>query len=275
MRYFFIIFCLLSSSVYALFVGNPANPALFTRSVFFSNNETTTNYMHPDENSSSKSIWSIRGGIFYDRVYSEHLTVASPKTELDVLEENQIKLSTFNGLVAFNFYNRVDIYGFGGIAKLYDDVLFAHSKPCGGVGASIFIYQWNNWFLGIDGKYFLTKQESDSIRNGRDILTFVNEYHYSYQEGQVSLGLSYKMKGFIPYLAATYLKVTSKPEKNVWQARYEDSTQVEFEVPETTNKCNWGLIAGCSIFAGNQMSLSLETRFFDQYSYHLSGTFRF
>ena len=254
---FAFCFCL---DIFAIHVKNPADPTYFQQGLFYKINK--------------KPAWGIKTCCFYDKIYKgryedEYKTIGSNPAD--------IELSTIGGAIYFNMRNRLDVVGLVGYSQMkLDKMFYTHRCPSWGGGASLLLLQAHHIYLTLDGKYFRTDQKSDYFLCDEQVAQIIGDLELQYEEIQIALTLGYKIEFLIPYIGMTYLHSTidPNPPSGILQIPGTEYL-VDYQTSKATSRRNWGMLVGCSLVDHKMMSLTLESRFFDQNAYHVSGTFRF
>ncbi|MBN1915317.1 MAG: hypothetical protein JW769_05460 [Parachlamydiales bacterium] len=253
-RIFFVLFPVVT---YAVYVGNPIQPSVYSDGIFC-----------------SKGNWSLRGGFLHETIYRGRY-----EDKFDPVNNNSLntKLQADTGLIFLNYHQRIDLYAMIGGSKLeVDDTIFTERNVsyCGGLKAVLF--DFSNFRFGVDGKYFRSKNRTDYLLIDKEIYTIITkDYSYVYSEWQGSLGVSYLMLPFIPYGGLTYLYSEITPEPQVGLLQTPSGSIEKFQDSVSRTKRNWGMMLGISFINKEKIGLNIETRFFDQNSVGISGEIKF
>jgi hypothetical protein len=261
LREFFVSLALLSfSSGWATLVGNPAQPALLEKSII----------------RSTPSWWSFRVGYFDDWIYREHFHDEF-KPKVGKRSQTFVQLSTYSALLTLNFIDRVDLYGLVGSARMQiDDDVFTKRALSWGIGIKCVLYKLGNFFLGADGKYFVTHQKPQYLVFEDLPYNIYRNFELTYQEIEGAVGLSYLAWIFAPYINATYIltKILPHPEKFlVYIPDTGDLTDMDASPSESRKK--WGMALGLTLTDSQKASLSLEWRTFNQDAINVNAEIRF
>lgn len=244
-------------------VGNPANPALFKKSLFFPN---------------FKKV-SLRTAYFYDNIYKSHFEEDS-LTKRPNTEDSSLKITSQGGIITFNFLKSCDIYTKLGIAKMSIEQQFASQDELAwGVGAKCILYKKKNFFWGLDFQYFHTTSSCEYLNypspglSKEIIAKLKNPLVFVYDEYQLATALSYRWKPLVPYLGATYLFSSVRP-LTPFGTVYIGDQQNTYHAHSNKGKKNWGLFLGVTLFT-YKIALTVESRMFDQNSVAFIGDLRF
>lgn len=256
-----LISLFLFSNLHAFLVGNPASPGLYSTGLF-----------------SKNKVLYLRCGYFNDNIYRGEYKEDSilPNSPLNIL-----KLRSQGALITVNVKQRWDIYTLVGGSKMnFDNQVHTKDHLCWCLGTKILLYKINNFDLSVDGKYFQTKQDVERFIIEDKVFSVVTEnFGFDIEQYQASLGLSYKIKMFVPYVGATYLYSTIKPYPTgrgliQYPYPYEDMID-EFKTNDTINSHKWGFVGGVTIISNNMVSVNVETRLIDQEAVNVSAEIRF
>lgn len=201
---------------HALPVGNPAEPMLFTNHLWFPSRDFC------DPCQTWRDFFNVRLGFYGNYALNRRLEV--PRSD-GVLKEKRASVYTDAGELILNICNRVDLFGtlgvttFGllensgnlGMANVYYSPTLSYS---GGVRATL--WRCKCFYLGVEGEYFYTKPELDSLslwnRGNTFYFTSPTDRNETYGEWQVALAASYQFIdcanfGLIPYAAVQFAGV--------------------------------------------------------------------
>jgi len=258
--YFFLFIIYNCFEISAIHVKNPADPSLFQQGLFYKIKK--------------KPSWGIKSCIFYDKIYKGRY-----EDEFKTIDSTpaNIEMSTIGGEIYFNMRNRLDISGIVGYSQMkLDKMYYTHRRPAWGIGTSLLLLKTHGIYFTIDGKYFYTNQRSDYFISNGQIAPIIGDFELQYEEIQGALTLGYKIEFLIPYFGMTYLYSTIDPNPNTGILQIPGTEfLVDFHTSKAVTKRNWGMLLGCSLIDNKMISLTVESRFFDQNAYHISGTFRF
>lgn len=272
MKHFFkfLIGCVVGvACVEALPQGNPTEPNGMEEGLFFC----------------KENFFALKGGYIGDVSWN-----ASYKTE-DVMKTaeksrdrpNQFK-STHSlcksylhlGTLAINILNQVEGYGFMGTmqGRFSHVPLSDHNKrkyktpyhPAYGGGVRLIGFYWKRATLGFDGKYLFANLPIRSVRfRNRSVAL---DGMWEVRRWQVAGALSYQIDYFVPYLGARYSAIDDKIRK-VRKA------ELTFDGFKIKNRRRFGGTAGVGFFPGDDYSINVEWRFYDEEAFSASFTLKF
>lgn len=253
------IFVLSFSSLSALLVGNPAQPALLGKGLWL------------------RSSWcSFRVGYMGDWVYQQRF---EDEFKLEGIDHTRthLQLSTYAGMATLNFTNRLDLYGIVGSSRMQiDEEIYTKRALSWAVGAKLVFLKHRNFFLGTDIKYFETNQKPKYFVVDGLPYNIVSDYRLKYKEIQAALGMSYRAWIFAPYINATYILTHINPDPAVVLVRLPDMNEiVDVESKSIIGKKHWGMAIGLTLLDCSKASLSVEWRAFNQNSIDVNGELRF
>lgn len=248
---------------WALPVGNPADPSIYSKGVWSSSD-------------SCESSWAnhlaLRAGYYGDFVFNGHVKRTNHTGQIE-----QLQMNTNAGLLSVNIVNRVDLFGLIGAThaeavshSVHGDYRFEleyDTHYSWGVGARAVLWKWSHATLGLEGQYFAY---SPSIMRYEQIGTdseYPDAYaHARFYEWQVGLGLSYRICNFVPYIAieGSYLSINNK------QSTVLGVTLNNFESAKYI-----GYAVGVTLVDDDKATLTVEGRFADQLACCVNGQFRF
>lgn len=251
------IFLLLLSQGMAMGIGNPAEPALLDKGIFFKN-----------------STISFRIGYLNDWVYRQRF-----QEEFFISEKTRTKnqLSTYAGIATLNFIKRLDLYTFLGSSLMQvDQQIFSKREFSWCVGGKLVFLKHKNFFLGIDAKYFETDQKPQYFVIQDLPYNILNQYTSKCYDLQAALGMSYRVSCFLPYVNATYIYSHISAEPPIVLIRFPDIKDVgDVEIPSLTSRKRWGMAVGFSLIDLSKAVLALEWRCINQNGINLNGEIRF
>jgi hypothetical protein len=256
MKYFFFLFCIFRLN--AVFVGNPLNPNLYQDGII----------------SCGCRAFSMRLGYIQECIYKgkyedEFKTIESTNSDNS--------LSTYGGILTFNFLNRLDVYGMLGNSRLIiDEVIFDKRRISWAAGAKALIYKKCNLALGIDIKHFETKSKPNFFVLEGMPAPLLTDFKLEYEETQGAVCIAYISNFLSPYIGATYLfsRITPIPNSGALNLQNFDMI-VDFEIKKATNRKRWGMVIGATLLNCQTITLNLESRIFDQNSINITSEVRF
>jgi hypothetical protein len=256
-RFIFLIFI---SPLSAMLVGNLAEPALFDSGIFW-----------------KKPGWvSFRAGYLDDWVYRQTFKDEFPLDGEEV-QQTFMKLSTYAGLLTFNFKKRLDIYGLVGSSRLQIDKEIFTKRALGwGVGAKVVLLKSGNFYFGADLKYFQTYQKPKYFVVESLPYNIVSYYRLKYSEYAAALGFSYKAWIFAPYLNATYIKTCLDPDPPGVLVRLPDvNEKATVPTKSVVGQHKWGMALGLTLVDSAKATLAFEWRTLNQNAIDVNGEIRF
>ncbi|MCH9614565.1 MAG: hypothetical protein SP1CHLAM54_14740 [Chlamydiia bacterium] len=239
LRAFLIIF-FASIQLSALSTGNPSNPGMIDKTLFL------------DQDISAFA------GYQRDWVFDRRLKAVNgvANGEFDTFRTYQN-----NAILGLNFMQRFDLYSLLGTADAHAKVNRVELNGDAGfawmLGGTALVYQWVDFAIGVDGKFQRFKTHFDDGGKVR------------YDEWQMSVGGSYQISYFVPYLAMTYSNVTAY-FKRLPVGLFPNITNFEAK-----NRRKFGLGVGSSVTNGSYGSVNAEVRLIDEWALILSGRLAF
>ncbi len=221
------------------------------------------------------SCWSLRAGFRGDYVFDRHLSSGN----LNGFGVNTYSIFANEGVLTFNLWDRLDIYGLVGAASqsldlvATPDLVTQHSYQANystgtiwGVGARATILEFNlgccgTSYLGADVNYesIGTVSSSSLLVDGKPAAA-PSFGGVQYKEWQVSVQLGHKIAMLTPYIAAKW-----------------SNAHVNFgNVAGASNSGrHWGYAVGVALLDAGRMSVTAEARFVDESAMTITGEFRF
>ncbi len=252
-------FLLSFSSLSAMLVGNPAQPALFKYGL------VTNPY----------SV-SFRFGYLDDWVYKQRF---KDEFKLEGVTHTRtfMKLSTYAGLLTVNIKKRFDLYGIVGSSRMQiDEEIFTKRALGWGIGGRLVLFKKGNFYCGVDGSYFQTNQKPRYFVVEGLPFNIVSKFRLKYRETQGALGIAYRFGPFTPYINGTYLHTKIEPEPPVLLVRLPDISEiVDVESKSILGQKRWGMALGATLVGCEKISLSFEWRAFNQNALNINGELRF
>jgi len=246
-----LLFLLLPSALFALYLGSPAEPQMIDAGFFIAED----------------SAFSLKMGYEGDWVYNRKLKTM--KREIDRFE-----ILMNQGVMALGFLDRIEVYGSAGSfnaqfhnrshseAHEYD----THGSLTYGGGMRILLMQWKNTIFGVDGKgQFASPRFSWATVNG---VPFSENGKLHYREWQVGLALSHSVDIFTPYIGAKYTNVHATAQG----LKSGVHPHGHFKM---VNRDRFGLAVGCSLSSGRIFDLTLEARMIDEQAFTGAGNIKF
>jgi len=255
-----ILYCLTPLSTSAIYFGNPSQPAMQTEGIILG----------------ESNKFSFRIGYLSDTVYHQPYT-----DEFPLLGTNQIlsdmKLSTDGATLTLNFKNRLDMNVLIGQSQTkIDREVCTEPQFSWGIGSKYVLYTNNTIAVGIDFKYFQSKQNPAYFVSEGYAYKVLSDYTLFYREIEAAFGFSYLMNFLSPYIYATalYSKIQPSPLAVIIRLPFSNISVGTTSRSITTQEI-WGVAIGATISGGKSSSLTLEARFFNQNAVSVSGEIRF
>lgn len=278
--YLFLSILLMTMELYALPVGNPADPLLLKRGLLWER-ECDLCAMP------WYSALSFRAGFYGDYVYNKHMEVVEPHD--DVIENTQI--FTNAGFLTVNFCNRWDLFATLGATNLFietNGATFNIITTLGNTGVRCIIetttafswslgvrgalWKWGCATLGFEAQYFRTNPAIRLISSRSSQIRYVSDtLSAKYQEWQLGLGLSYRIRSLVPYVAVKW----NGTRVGFGNPTFSGGNFEGAQLYNLQNKDSWGYAVGATLIACDMMSLTVEGRFVEERAFYLNGQIRF
>lgn len=267
----------LHDTLLALPVGNPSEASMMSKGVVWSQDASGS-----DQNWGG--FFSIRAGYYGDFVFDRKTQVHQPVSHPG-LSETSVYVNA--GYLAFNFIDRIDLFGILGAAELCLDseALTLGSRFGGerinaqtttalswGIGTRVTIYEYKRLSLGIEAQYFSTRPDILYISQAATYTAHPPHMGMHYREWQVGLGLSYHIDlviPVVPYIAIDESSVTIQMDN----AKPGGAIDITLYDLESAN--NLGYALGVSLIDSERVSVTVEGRFANEKAFYANAQLRF
>jgi hypothetical protein len=251
-----ILFLSTAASLSALSMGNPAEPQIICDGFFISEDAS----------------YGAKVGYLGDRVADRKMKMSgNGHGRID-----NMALSFDQGVVAFNYLDRVEFYGSAGSMngelsnRPHSDnkrrQYQTHDGWTAGTGGRFLLAQWGKTVIGIDGKI---QWGSPGMKWAAVDGTSKNTGgHLKYREWQASFAVSYTADWLTPYLGVKYSNVRAKVT-DIPRAIYQHS---RFKM---INRDRFGIALGCTLSPGKKFDLFAEVQMIDEQALSFGGNLRF
>ncbi len=249
---------LFSPSLFALYMGNPAAPAIIEEGFFF-----------------CKENWlAVKAGYQRDWVFDRDMKAVSKISG----RMDDFEYLADQGVLTFNIIDRIELYGSAGAATFcasnrptsgVRNEYQTHDQFIWGIGLRGNFYDWKGLSFGIDGSYtraqptirWLTANGAPVNPRGGSKLVF--------QEWQIGLGAAYQIDIFIPYLGVKYSNAYGR-FKNLPSGFLPNGTHFK-----TKNRRKFGMVLGATLSNGNRFAATVEARLIDEQAITLAAEIKF
>lgn len=242
----------LSISLFALTNDNPAAPGMIENGIVF-----------------DKEGWfGLALAYEYDHVFNRRMkAVTATYPEL-----TKVAYNLNQGIILLNLLHRFEVYGSLGALEMdvsqevprYRRLNYSSSNDLAwGVGARALAYEWNNWSIGVDGKFLHAYPGIEHLDVNGTPTYLSRNAALDYREWQIGLGFAYTAPPIIPYIAADY-SYASMHGNLPGFTRY-----------RAQNRRKFGMAIGSAITGGSAAALNVEMRLIDELALSLSGRLQF
>lgn len=247
----------LSTTLFALPVGNPSDPALYSRGLY-----TCDRCLH------------IRLSYYGDFAYLKNMEeVIDGVRQGDAM---QMRLVTNAGKLTFDINNWIDFYLILGVANAAsirngffveeDDYFPSH---CWSVGGALTLWEHRCFAFGIEGQYFRMPGAYNSTLN---LLTgsytyFNRNNHATWTEWQGGVGASYIFHDIASFELVPYIGIKATGGKL--------SLGEAMGLPHFKTNLLWGYAVGMSAAMSKLCGLTAEGRWGDESALYISGQVSF
>ncbi len=251
-----LFFTTLMGSLPALYMGNPAEPQIIDQGFWIS----------------QEASFGVKAGYQGDRVADRKMRAnGGAHGRID-----NMTLSMDQGVLAFGYLDRVEIYGSAGSmnGELSNRPHFdnkrrqyqTHDGWTAGAGGRFLLAQWGKTVIGIDGKIQWGNPgmkwmavDGESKNTGG---------HLKYCEWQASFAMSYTADWLTPYLGVKYSNVHASVN-GIPNFIY---PHAQFKM---INRDRFGLAIGCTLSPCKKFDLFAEVQMIDEQGLSFGGNLKF
>lgn len=259
---FLLSLLVLPLHLFSLYNGNPSLPMMPEVGLFI-----------------PKEKWiGFKAGYQFDNVYDRKLHMEGQ--HLDGCRKSVQKYESLTnfGVATINFNDRVEVFGNLGSMSCeishhpFSDTRISYHTPTHfiwGVGGRAILAYWGDLQVALNAAYAQSDLQLSSLKvNGSSYPKGHAEIDFS--EWQVGIGVSYRLKWFIPYIGADY---------SDFRARIEHLDSIELLIPSkhVTFKETYplGIFLGFGLSPHRAFSFNAEARFINENAVSLSADFKF
>jgi len=248
------------ATVKATYFANPALPTLECAGVI----------------KSSPACISVRLGYMADNLYRQRYNEEF-QIEGTSMPSSYAKLLTNASTITLNLKNWLDLNVLLGSSQMQiDHDIYTKQQLAWGAGAKFLIYQTRSIFVALDLKYFQSNQKPLYLASSGYAYNICSNFKLNYSEQQAALGIAYCNQMISPYIYTSYLYSKIEPDPLTLLVRmptYEGYAQSMSS--SVINKRRWGMALGATIVGESKGSVTIESRFFNQNAFNVSGEIRF
>lgn len=248
--------------VNALYNGNPSFPMMPEEGMFI-----------------SKDKWfGVKTGYEFDCVYDRKLHMQGRGREHSRREVQKYdSLSNF-GTITLNFNERVELFSTLGAMSVklsqspHSDTKVTYRTDTHftwGVGGRAILAYWGDLQFGVNAAYMQSDLPLSSLEvNGKSFPK--RHVEMDYREWQIGVGVSYRLRWFIPYIGVDYSDYRSRVEHlNVLKFLF-PKKHVTFKEKYAT-----GLFMGFGLSPDRVFNMNVEARVINQNAVSISADFKF
>lgn len=195
---------------------------------------------------------------------------------------DRYRQDTNSGVATINVFDRIDLYGVLGAARMYADWRFEDSdemvnrielETCyhflWAVGGRVIIIKWGETIFGLGGRYNATDTSPTWVSfNGNPIPT--DHTHLDWTEWQIDFDVSHQIDLFVPYIGVKYSSARAETGEFLIDIAQNGSQSLHMK-----NRTPVGLVIGCTLTTDKYFMLNVEGRLIDEMAATISGDFRF
>jgi len=272
-----------TTSAFALPVGNPWEASLMTDGIFWEGNGC-----NPCPNLCE--AWSFRVGFYGDYVFNNHMQVNTKGNSSSI---HQTELYTNAGYLAFNLWDRVDLFAALGVSSLHIHTISTRppapeanlhprtfidtdSQFSWSVGLRGTLWECGCFGLGGEFQYFQTSPDINSIRIEGQGTSYPSGQTLDYHEWQGGLGIAYRVNiaccstALIPYLGVKGSYAWSDADDLNYRIGEVSGTLFDLK-----SERYFGYAVGMTLLGCNKGSVTVEGRFLNEKAVYVNGQVRF
>lgn len=287
-----MLFLMGSGALWALPLGNPAEPGLMKEGVFCAGNTCddclcASNACDDCCCLSWCKQWSFRAGYYGDFVFDRALDVDHSGVVPEGI--NETTLTTNAGYFALNFCDRLDLFtslgttyftvdafdsSFGGTGIPRQQLIEIESEKSfsWSVGARAALLEWCCFTLGAEGQYFSTSPDIRRITRASTFSDTPDEQEMKFHEWQVGLGLSYTLNFpivTVPYVGVKWSHATVNMEDYMPPDPFNETLY------NLESRRHFGYAVGVTFVNCDRFSATFEGRFVDETALYVNAEVRF
>lgn len=245
---------------FALFVGNPADPSLYSKGYVL-----------------GRTLFSLRLGAYGDTMLRQKF-----KDEFQIPgtghAPSYLTLLSSGGMIVLDYNRRFDLYTLLGSSRSQvDHEIYSRRTFSWGIGAKWAILVRRHFRMGLNGQYFQTVQRPAYFLGDGAPYNVAAPYNLRISDVQAALGCTYKIGPLAPYVNATYFytKIEPSPLIAVVQYPYDPSVTLDAASKSVVSNRHWGMALGATVLSDHCASVNIEARMLNQNGVSLSGELRF
>ncbi|MCH9610524.1 MAG: hypothetical protein K0U13_05470 [Chlamydiae bacterium] len=279
MKRFLLLF--LSSTAFALPVGNPAQATLFQKSVFFdpcSVNAADWRYMFVGE-------LHFRLGYYGD--FSKNRSMDEFIFGTSQSAVAKIQIQTNAAYATANIYNWMDVFGTFGVSNI-QLIRTAGENNVRGITRFSPAFSWScgthatffkkgHLLLGGMGQYLRTQPEIDSYFNySTGVQTFFNNTNSTaWEEWQVAIGPCLQFQNSENTSFAPYAAIRVSQGKFVLRGFEFEHDGIDHQLPDLKPIKYFGWALGCTLLNQDAIGVTVEGRWINETALFIEGQMQF
>jgi len=262
MKLLFASLLFFSSSIFALYNGNPSLPDMPELGLWVSND----------------NWWGIKVGYYWDNTFEKRVKIDDRESSINDRFDTYCSITNV-GSLTFNVIDRFEFYTLLGAMKLdlaqrpikgtrlqYQ----TDSQLMWGVGGRIILVYWEEMIMGVNALYCGSHLTIDRIiDNGIPRLS--DGARLKYYEWQIGVSFSREIGPLIPYLGLAYASMRT----NLYNVPNDPSYLFQIADEDLKNREPFILFLGVGLTKGQFVSFNLESRLVGEKAITLSGNIRF
>lgn len=246
-----LFFILLAPSLFASYIGNPADPAIMNTGIFTMKNP----------------FFKATTGYIFDYISNKNFVPSGDNPALDPTLK-RFAIHTQSASVSAILLERLQILGTAGGSKqnaeptdLISTIVDYHGSYqfSWSAGMKVILLQWGKTYFCTDFNYFAIPSSPKSFfkfLNRMNLPLDLSEQRFYLREWQISAALASRFYFITPYVGTLYL-----------QSKLHINGGPNTEGIDYYNKKNWGFFYGVTVSITGRLHLNFERRVRDEYAY--------
>lgn len=249
LKFIFFLLFLSSSSLFALYTGNPAEPILLKKGIV----------------SPLNTLVTVTTGYLYTQVFNMDIIPKEIPDEVSIEKMGDTELFSNMASLGLIILKRLEVYGYLGTSKenidwtskipFTSEKLDVKSHFAFSVGAKAIMLQFGSTVFSLDFQYFTLPSTEKLIPRIVNIYMPIpiGKQYLKMNEWQIAGGVASKIGPFTPYIGGKYSHVRLKVKST------EGIPDLVFR-----RRHNYGMFVGASLNFSFLMSATFEARLFDE-----------
>ena len=279
-KWLFGLLLFVSTSLFGLPLGNPAESSLFCEGIF---GDCDALKVFGD-------YFSLRAGYYGDFVFNRKMRIDGDGSGTDH-NLSTAKIYTNAGYLVLNFCELADFFATFGETRLtletngrtwfsggnYSTVIKSKQSFSWSIGSRFEIYRFGCFLLGFEGQYFTAYCDVDSYIELETSRLVYPHNHSTYREWQLGTGLSYKTCLpcstiiVLPYVGVKW----GRCKYMTHNLNFINTIPDPVTIFNTKSRRTWGVPLGVTVLFNRSVSLDIEMRWLDERAFSAKAQMQF